>query len=322
MSFSFKIFFLCIYYNYRRNTKKFSAKWRAIMTTAKRRFGDRRDGRLIRDMDGMHIIMAHLLPHRSACETSLNEKIDLTNILAYLEQKNSSGGPVKYTIFHIIAAALGKTLTLRPHLNRFIAGRRYYQRHKVTLAFVVKRQFSDSGGEGLLVLTYPPEGNVDTLAERVTAEAHKTRGGDLGESLGVANTIARLPRFLTALVIRILRILDFYGRVPEIITKGDPNHASVLLSNLGSIKLNAAYHHLNDWGTNSLFLAIGEKHRAVFYNEQGEAAVREAINLSITLDERLADGYYYSRSIKLLKYLLQNPQLLELPAKEEVSYDN
>ena len=292
------------------------------MTEIKRGFKDRRDGRYVRDMDGMHIIMAHLMPSRTACEASLNETIDLTNILAYLEQKNSGGGTVKYTIFHIIAAALGKMLILRPYLNRFIAGRRYYQRHEVTLAFVVKRQFSDSGGEGLLVLPYAPDGTVDALAARVVAEAQRTRSGDLGESMDAANFIARLPRFMVAFIIRILRLLNFYGRVPAFLSDGDPNFASVFISNLGSIKLNAAYHHLNDWGTNSIFVTIGEKYRAVFYNDKGEPEIRPALDMGFTLDERLADGYYYSRSIKCLKYLLQHPQLLELPAQEEVAYDD
>jgi pyruvate/2-oxoglutarate dehydrogenase complex dihydrolipoamide acyltransferase (E2) component len=292
------------------------------MTGTKRSFKDRRDGRYVRDMDGMHIIMAHLLPRRTACEASLTETIDLSNILSYLEQKNSDGGAVKYTIFHIIAAAAGKMLVLRPYLNRFIAGRRYYQREEVTLAFVVKRQFSDGGGEGLLVLPYGADATLDSLAARVVAEAHKTRGGDLGESMDAANFIARLPRFMVAFIVRILRILDFYGRVPALLTNGDPNYASLFISNLGSIKLNAAYHHLNDWGTNSVFITIGEKYQAIFYNDKGEPVLRPALDMGFTLDERLADGYYYSRSIKCLKYLLQHPWLLELPAKEEVAYDD
>ena len=290
------------------------------MTEAKRSFKDRRDGRYVRDMDGMHIIMAHLLSRRTACEASLSEKIDLTNILAYLEEKNN-GAAFKYTIFHVIAAAAGKMLVLRPYLNRFIAGRRYYQRQDVTLAFVVKRQFSDGGDEGLLVLPYPKDGTIDGLAARVVAEAQKNRGGDLGGSMDAVNVLARLPRFLLAFIIRILRVLDFYGLVPTFLTAGDPYYSTLFLSNLGSIKLNAAYHHLTDWGTNSLFMTIGEKHQAAFYNDKGEAELRPVLELGFTLDERLADGYYYSRSVKLLKYLLQNPRLLELPAEEEVPYD-
>ena len=48
--------------------------------------------------------------------------------------------------------------------------------------------------------------------------------------------------------------------------------------------------------------------------------MHETLQLGLTLDERIADGYYYSKTVKLLKYLLQNPRLLEVPANEEVDY--
>ena len=60
---------------------------------------------------------------------------------------------------------------------------------------------------------------------------------------------------------------------------------------------------------------------APFYDAEGHVEMREVLDLGLTLDERIADGYYYSKTIKLLKHLLQNPQLLEAPAKEEVQYE-
>ena len=35
---------------------------------------------------------------------------------------------------------------------------------------------------------------------------------------------------------------------------------------------------------------------------------------------RIADGYYYAKTIRLLKKLLENPVLLETPANEKVEY--
>ena len=35
--------------------------------------------------------------------------------------------------------------------------------------------------------------------------------------------------------------------------------------------------------------------------------MRETLDLGLTIDERLADGYYYSKSVRLLKYLLAAP---------------
>ena len=132
---------------------------------------------------------------------------------------------------------------------------------------------------------------------------------------------AKMPRWMLRIAVWILHKLDFYGKVPEFLVKTDPNYASVMISNLGSIGLKAGYHHLSNWGTNSIFVVMGEKKVRPVYDEEGNMTMKETLDLGLTLDERLADGYYYSKSVKLLKHLLDNPQLLERPAGEEVDYD-
>ena len=95
----------------------------------------------------------------------------------------------------------------------------------------------------------------------------------------------------------------------------------MVISNLGSIKLKCGYHHLTNWGTCSLFCIIGEKKKSPFYDENGSVSMRETLELGLTIDERLADGYYYSKSVRMLKYLLEHPEELEKPLKEEVRYE-
>ena len=73
--------------------------------------------------------------------------------------------------------------------------------------------------------------------------------------------------------------------------------------------------------TNSLFVVIGEKGPLPYFDAEGHAEMRDSLKLGITLDERIADGYYYAKSIQLFKYLMQHPQLLEQPANMEVDYD-
>ena len=55
--------------------------------TAKRRFGDRRDGTWVRDVPGLMTIMGHLMPKRTEAEVYINEQIDCTELLKYLERK-------------------------------------------------------------------------------------------------------------------------------------------------------------------------------------------------------------------------------------------
>ena len=114
--------------------------------------------------------------------------------------------------------------------------------------------------------------------------------------------------------------LDRHGWVPRSLIATDPCYASVVLSNLGSIQLHAGYHHLCNWGTNSIFGVIGEKKKRPFYDEDGNMEMRDSLDLGLTVDERIADGYYFSKTIRLLRKLLENPELLELPLNEEVEY--
>ena len=100
--------------------------------TTKRRFGDRKDGVLLRDLDGMHFITPIIYPNRCDNEAYLSETIDLTNMNAYLEKKNAEHPDFPYTMFHVIVAALIKTITLRPKMNRFIANKNFYQRNGVS----------------------------------------------------------------------------------------------------------------------------------------------------------------------------------------------
>lgn len=282
---------------------------------------DRRDGYFVQNVDAMHAVMPHLIPNRTDCEAFINQRIDLTNILAYLEEKNAQNPEYRYTLFHIILAAVGKTLLHRPLMNRFISARRIFMRNNISLSFVAKKVFSDKGDEDLVFLHVQPDDTLDSIHNYIQMEITKTREGSVNDSLDFANTISKLPRWVLRLAISIIYWLEYHDWMPSDIIHNSPYHASVFISNLGSIKLNAGYHHLINWGTNSIFIMIGEKHKTPVIAEDGSIEVREVLNLGITLDERLADGYYYAKSVRLLKHLLENPRLLELPLKEEIIYE-
>lgn len=84
--------------------------------------------------------------------------------------------------------------------------------------------------------------------------------------------------------------------------------------------MKGGYHHLANWGTNSIFVTVGQTKKHPFYDEEGNATNKNSVDLGLTVDERIADGYYYSKTVKLLKYLLEHPALLEIPAGETVDF--
>ena len=292
------------------------------MAKQKKRWGDRFDATLVRDIDPLHWFMPYLYPHRADNEAFVREEFDLTRLNAFLEKKNEGLDKAhRYTIFHAVCAAVVKAITLRPQMNRFIQGCRLYQRDELSLGFVVKKQFADNAGEGLAFIKFPPETTIDSLHERVMKEIFECRRDDaMDNSTKGMEMFTHLPRWLMRIVIHILHRLDFYGKVPYDLIKADPNYASVFLTNLGSIKLNAGYHHLSNWGTNSVFVIVGEKEKKPVFNEDGTFETREILPVGITLDERIADGYYYAKTVRLIKKLIECPELLDRPANEEVDY--
>ena len=117
------------------------------MEKKKKRRGDRRDGMWLRDVDALHVIMPYLYPNRADNEAFIQESIELETIEKYLEEKNANlnDGEEAYKLFHVFLAAVVKTITLRPKMNRFIKGGRMFQRDELSLAFVVKKKFKGKG---------------------------------------------------------------------------------------------------------------------------------------------------------------------------------
>lgn len=285
-----------------------------------RRAGDRKDGHLLRELDSLHFITGIIYPNRCDNEAFISERIDLTNANRYLEQKNLSNPGYKYNLFQLIVTALVKTITLRPKMNRFIVNSNFYQRNEVSASFVVKKEFADSGAEALAFLHTKDSDSLDTVHEYIHSQVSECRSGKVDGSTDSMNLFNKMPRFLSKFLVHIIMWLDRHGWVPKSLIETDPYYSSCVISNLGSINLHSGYHHLTNWGTCSMIVLIGEKKLRPFFNDDGSVEMRDSVDIGLTIDERLADGYYYSKSVRLLRKLLENPELLELPLSENVEY--
>jgi len=293
------------------------------MTIKKKSWRNRKDAYLIRGLDSMHVMMPYMFGNRTANEAVMGEVIDLTEVDKYLAAKNATKPEFKYTWFHVITAVIAKTVLLRPKMNWFIAGGHYYERKKIQISFNVKRQFEDESEEAMAKFVLDPEGGspLEQVHSYVQNFVHKVRKED--KTVGVTNAldaIKHLPRPLFRLMTWSLKKMEYYGIYPQGLAVDDPAYSSVYLTNLGSIKLHAEYHHLFDWGTLSNFVVISEKKMRPFFKEDGTYELRNTIKLGLTVDERIADGYYFSKSIALMRHLFAHPELLDEPASTPVEY--
>lgn len=292
------------------------------MTQKKKKWGDRPDAVWLKDIPSMNRIMPGIMPNRADNEAYISVDVDYAPLKAYVEKKNEGCDPAdKYTFFHVICAAVGKAFVLRPRMNRFICNRKLYQRDKITMGFTVKKKFDDKAEEALALFTYDEKETMDSFHEKIVKVIHSTKSDtEVDTSTGTMDFVSKLPQWLLNLLVDIVLWLDKRGWVPQSIVGSDPNHASIFLSNLGSIGLEIGYHHLVNWGTNSCFIVLGKKHLKMIHHPDGTEELKEVIPLGITLDERIADGYYYSGTVALVKTLLENPELLEAPADTPVEF--
>lgn len=286
----------------------------------KKRPGDRKDGVLLRDIDSMHFICPILYPDRCDNEAFISERIDLTETAQYLKKRNAENPEYAYNIFQIIVAACVKTLNLRPKMNRFIVNSNTYQRNEISASFVVKKLFADDGAEALAFVHTKPDFTLEDIHNEIYRQVSEGRSDKIDSSTESMDVFNKMPRFLGKAIVHVIMWLDRHGWVPQSLIDTDPYYSSIVLTNLGSIKLHSGYHHLTNWGTNSLFVAVGERKLRPFYNDSGECEMKDSIDLGLTIDERIADGYYYSKTVRLLKKLIENPELLELPFEESVDY--
>ena len=282
--------------------------------TKKRKWGDRRDGRWVK-APGLQTVMAYLMPKRTDCEVYLNDKLDATELLQYLERKNAQHPEYKTTVFQCMIMGMARMVKERPKMNRFIQGYRMYERDDISISFVVKRRFADGGEESLMVLVPKDDDTLDTVSRKIVGDVKETRKSETstGGVDALLDGFAKLPRPILMLAIRIIRYLDFWGVNPKVLTQGDPNYTTILCSNLGSIKAPAVYHHLNNYGTNSVMVTIGTLHKEELVMPDGTKAIRDVIDFGATLDERIADGFYFARSLRLLKHIFAHPELLDQP---------
>ena len=280
----------------------------------------RKDGTKLKKIHAMHFVMPLMYPNRCDNEAFISDLIDLTNINAYLEKKNADNPEYKYNLFQVMVTAILKTMVLRPKMNRFIANKTMYMHKEISASFTVKKIFSDNGAEALAQVKVNGTETMDDIHNEIFRQVSFCRSDKLDSGTESLNAVASIPGFLARIVGAGARFLDRHGWMPKSVTDGDPFYSSVYLSNLGSIKLGAGYHHLTNWGTCSVFCTIGQAKKRPFYDDDGTVHMKPSVDIGLTIDERIADGYYYSRTVQLLKTLLENPELLDRPLNEEVEY--
>jgi len=271
----------------------------------------RPDGKLIPNQSLVRRILPYLMPGRNESIVFYEEQMDVTKSLEFIERWNTEHGPeLKVTIFHVLLAAVARAITSRPGLDRFVAGGRIYQRNKTEISFAVKKEFKDEAPLSSVKLEMMHgEPFVDLVARvrRMVAWGREDDNKPVDKEL---RTLFILPGFLLSLFVKLARVLDWLNLLPAFMMKNDPMYASIFLANLGSFGISNAFHHLYEYGTVSLFGAIGEVRKMVFVGPDDQPVVRWGVSVRWSFDERIGDGHYAVASLAIARECVEHPELL------------
>ncbi len=251
--------------------------------------------------------MPYLLAGRTESFVLHEMTLDLTETLPYLERVNSGRGDgPKATLFHLILHALGETLHQKPGLNRFVSGRRFYQRKGVHLAFAAKKAFDESAPLVTVKVEIPAGGGLADTVARVSGAVGEGRVGPPRPVDKETSLLMALPGFMLRFIIWAGRALDRVNLMPAAMIATDPMYSSAFVANLGSVGLDRTWHHCFEWGNCHLFCVIGKQKKHLFI--EGETpVVRDAVQLFFTFDERANDGFAAMKALDVLKTRIERP---------------
>ncbi|MCQ2530845.1 MAG: 2-oxo acid dehydrogenase subunit E2 [Lachnospiraceae bacterium] len=285
-----------------------------------KRKGDRKDGKRV-PISGLMQCCIDLKPGRMENEVYINQKMNVTPLVQYIKEKNDSGE--HYTFFHAFAAAIGKTIYNRPRLNQFICNRHLYAHNDVTLAFVAKMSLDDRSEEIMLIIDIKPEDTITTIKEQISDKVSNLRQKkekvDKKGSNSAIDVLGHLPNIIRVPIFGVMKFLDKRGWIPSSLVADNIYYSSMIISNLGSIHCGAIYHNLANFGTSSSLATMGEIVPTKVVNADGTEEIRQICEFGITLDERIADGFYFAKSAQMIEYLLMHPHLLEESASNKVT---
>lgn len=286
----------------------------------RRLFKDRKNARRVDDITGMGQILIDLKPNRCDSDVYINQKMDVTKLCQYIQDKKDNGE--KMTYFPAFVTAIGKTFYNRPKLNRFIANRHVFEHNDIVVSFVAKVTFDDCSEEMMIMVPINPDDNLYTINEKINNKVNKIRNkSNSVEKEGANKAIdffGKLPNILRIPLVGLFKWLDKKGKLPSFLVKDNLYYSSIIVSNLGSIKCGAIYHNITNFGNCSSLATMGEIKNELVIEEDGTKRIAKICEFGINFDERVADGYYFAKSVKLIQYIFDHPELLENRADEKI----
>ncbi len=283
-------------------------------------WGDRSDGRLVRTLSPITDVGIYIMPKRNGAHTMFADTLDVTELDRYIHVKRREDIP-HLSMVQIFLAAYCRTVAEYPALNRFISGQKIYSRDEdIVFSMIVKKKMTIEGEETAIKVHLTPEETLYTVSEKLEKTIQEGRLEEDSDFDKTAAVIRAIPGLIKKLFVWLLNLLDYFGLLPAFLLEVSPFHGSIFFTSMASLGIPPVYHHLYDFGNLPVFLCLGEKYKENVLQDDGSVISRKFMKYTVVSDERICDGFYYSRGLRAFKRYIQHPELLESPP-ETVNHD-
>lgn len=282
-----------------------------MQSSYKHRSGDRKDGRLLRSLPAFNKFIPFIMPTRNDACNQYEESFEVSAVDRCLRAERVNGYK-GMGFLHFMIAAYIRCISMLPGVNRFVSGRRIYARNTITVVLTVKRSLSIDSSETTIKVEFEPTDTIFDVYRKMNEKIDEIKSGiTTNNTEDVAETLARLPRFILRFVLAILRMMDYFGWLPEKLTDASPFHGSMIITDMGSLRIGPIYHHIYNFGNLPVFIAFGAKRQAYELDRHGNMVTKKYVDTKFVLDERTVDGHYYAQFLQALRYIFAHPEILE-----------
>ncbi len=288
------------------------------MSKYKRRFGDRKEGRLLRSLPAFAKFVPFIMPTRNDACNQYEESFEVSDVDRRLRKLRVDGNK-GIGILHFIIAAYIRGVSMLPGMNRFVVGRRIYARDNIEVVMTVKRSLAIDATETTIKVVFEPTDTIFDVYRKMSEKIDeiKTVEGN-NNTEDVAEAMCKAPRFLLRFALTILRIMDYLGWLPQSLLDASPFHGSMIITDLGSLRIGPIYHHIYNFGTLPVFISFGAKRHAYELDRHGNMVDRKYVDCKFVMDERTVDGHYYAQFLQAFRYICQHPEIVETPPSKVV----
>jgi hypothetical protein len=269
----------------------------------------RADGDLVKDVTDLRRMMPYIMRTRNDAVVYFEQRIDVRAAERFVRAFNEAHPETRATLFHVVLWAARNGVAEFPGLNRFVAGGRLYQRKGIWLSYSAKQRMQKGAPLMVLKRRFEPDESFAAMVSAMGAQLQTAKfGGEKASIDGEMRAILALPGFLRRVVMLVYRSLEANGMFPRFFVDGDALYSSVFLTDLGSLGMDPAYHHLYEYGTIGIFGAIGRARTELIGDPNSDRMERRRMaTVRWSFDERVEDGLYAGYGLKHVQRLIEDP---------------